>query len=247
MSRTKNTRNASAGFRGMAGAAARIDRRVKPETRSKLIEAARHLFWERGFEATSLSDILQRSDTKSGSFYYFFKSKQAILVAVLQLYLQRFEEEVVAPIFQATSDPLQRIFGILDGYRRRLKASNCTYGCPIGRLALEIDPSNREVFALIEANFAQWAQVICKCLDDAVEARSRKFDHTALSRFVLIVMEGAVMQARVYGDISHFDSAVAQLCDYLIDSSASAHPAKASWMLKTHKPSVGKSWPLRSG
>ena len=40
-------------------------------------------------------------------------------------------------------------------------------------------------------------------------------DRAALSRFVLIVMEGAVMQTRVYGDVSHFDCAVTELRDYL--------------------------------
>jgi AcrR family transcriptional regulator len=210
MSSTKATRNGPPGLRRAA-----TDRRVKPETRFKIIAAARYLFWERGFEGTSMSDILRRSAVNSGSFYYFFKSKKAVLVAVLQSYLQGFSEEVVAPIFQATSDPLKRIFGILEGYRHRLVASKCTYGCPIGRLALEIDPGDREVFPLIEANFYQWAKVIGECLDAAIEAPGRNRDHAAISQFVLVVMEGAVMQTRVYGDVSHFDSAMVQLRAYL--------------------------------
>ena len=216
MSSSKTKRTGSPGLKG-AGIRVElsIDGRVRPETRSKIIAAGRHLFWERGFEATSLSDLLSRSGVNSGSFYYFFENKRGLLVAVLQSYLQGFNEEVVAPIFRVTNDPLQRIFGILDGYRQRLVDSHYTYGCPIGRLALEIDPSDREVFSLIGANFSQWAKVICECLDAAADALDWNCDRAALSRFVLIVMEGAVMQTRVYGDVSHFDCAVTELRDYL--------------------------------
>src|SRR5579863_1329716 len=154
-------------LRKMPAKSTPTDRRVKPETRLKIVMAARYLFWECGFEATSVSDILERAGVQSGSFYYFFESKKALLVAVLQFYLQAFDEEVVVPIFQTTTDPLERIFGILKGYRNRIEASKCAYGCPIGRLALEIDSNDEEVFSLIRANFSQWAKVICECLKAA--------------------------------------------------------------------------------
>jgi TetR/AcrR family transcriptional regulator, transcriptional repressor for nem operon len=216
MSSKKSTRKGRPGQRPirMPESATPVDRREKPETRCNIIMAARYLFWERGFEATSVSDILQRSGVQSGSFYYFFESKKALLGAVLQSYLQAFDQEVVAPIFQATTDPLQRIFGILNAYRHSIEASKCAYGCPIGRLALEIDSKDKEVFSLIRANFSQWTKVICECLQ-ATETPSRNLDYNAISRFILVIMEGAVMQTRVYGDVSYFDSAVSQLRDYL--------------------------------
>ena len=45
------------------------------DTKDRLIESARDLFWEKGFAATSMSDLLAHSEVNSGSFYHFFESK----------------------------------------------------------------------------------------------------------------------------------------------------------------------------
>src|SRR5262249_25482852 len=109
------------------------------DTRDRLIEAAIYLFWERGFAGTSMADLLARSGVNSGSFYHFFESKEALLRAVLETYIKMLRPMVVDPAFATTNDPVARIFAILAGYRDRILMTSCQYGCPIGRLALEID------------------------------------------------------------------------------------------------------------
>jgi TetR/AcrR family transcriptional repressor of nem operon len=189
-------------------------RRNTIPTRDRIVEAARYLFWERGYSATGMADILKRARARSGSFYYFFDSKGALLDAVLDSYLAAMEGVIVAPVFSRHRDPLDRIFGILTGYRQRLLATDCTYGCPLGRLAFEIDPKNRSAFAKIAANFDGWTGVVLRCLEDAGDRLPAGLDRDGLSKFVLTVMEGAVMQARVHRSIALFDASVNQLRDY---------------------------------
>src|SRR5689334_18366061 len=112
-------------------------------TRERLVDAARLLFWERGYGATSVADILAHAGANSGSFYHFFDSKEALLRTVLERYLDGLDPAIVAPARRAARLPVDRIFAILAGYREKLIATRCTYGCPLGRLALEIDPENR--------------------------------------------------------------------------------------------------------
>src|SRR5213592_3962238 len=100
-------------------------------TRDRLIESARHLFWERGFAGTSMSDLLAHAEVNSGSFYHFFESKESLLRAVLEMYLAALRPMVVNPAFEATDDPLGRIFAILEGYRQRILQTECQYGCPL--------------------------------------------------------------------------------------------------------------------
>src|SRR4030088_361971 len=109
-------------------------------TRDRLIESARYLFWERGFAGTSMADLLAHAGVNSGSFYHFFESKEALLRAVLETYLHALRPMVIDPAFAGTDEPIARIFAILEGYRERVLQTRCTYGCPLGRLALEIDP-----------------------------------------------------------------------------------------------------------
>src|SRR5689334_25299272 len=112
-------------------------------TRERLVESARYLFWERGFAGTSMADLLSHAGVNSGSFYHFFESKEALLRAVLETYLTALRPMVVNPAYATTPEPVERIFAILAGYRERILATECRYGCPLGRLALEIDPENR--------------------------------------------------------------------------------------------------------
>ena len=182
-------------------------------TRDRLLEAARYLFWEKGYAATGMAEILERAEARSGSFYHFFASKKALLLAVLDAYLEALEPVIVQPAIAQESDAVNRIFAILEGYRQRLRGTDCRYGCPIGRLALEIEPENLPAHARIAANFEAWTSAVRKLLDDARFPTGTDLD--ALATLVLTVMEGGVMQSRCSRRIGPFDQSVAQLRNYI--------------------------------
>src|SRR5579864_1819455 len=97
-------------------------------TRDRLVEAARYLFWEKGYAATGLAELLARAEANSGSFYHFFESKDALLRIVLQTYLDLLEPQVLRPIEEAVADPVARVLDLLGGYRQRLLDTDCRYG-----------------------------------------------------------------------------------------------------------------------
>jgi TetR/AcrR family transcriptional regulator, transcriptional repressor for nem operon len=180
-------------------------------TRDRLINSARYLFWERGFAGTSMADLLAHADVNSGSFYHFFESKEALLREVLTGYLHALRPMVVDPAFTQTDEPLERIFAILAGYRERILQTECRYGCPLGRLALEIDPENRPAHKLIAENFQGWITAVRECIDQVKHRLPKGTDPDALATYVLAVMEGGVMISRSYGTVEPFDRAVKQL------------------------------------
>jgi TetR/AcrR family transcriptional regulator, transcriptional repressor for nem operon len=112
------------------------------------------------------------------------------------------------------SDPIERIFGILDGYRRGLLMTNYQHGCSIGNLALELADSHPAARELLAGNFTGWRKIVEQCLAEAADRLSDTVDRDQLALFVLTTMEGAVMLARTYQNISPYDAAVTQLRDY---------------------------------
>jgi AcrR family transcriptional regulator len=186
----------------------------RPSTRDRLIDAARYLFWERGFAGTSMAELLAHAEVNSGSFYHFFDSKEALLREVLEGYLRLLRPMVVDPAFASVEEPLGRIFAILAGYRQRILATDCKYGCPLGRLALEIDPENAPAQELIAKNFQGWIEAIRECLEAMRPGLPPDTDLDALATYVLVVMEGGVMLARSYRSVEPFDRAVAQLQEH---------------------------------
>jgi TetR/AcrR family transcriptional regulator, transcriptional repressor for nem operon len=181
------------------------------DTRDRLITSARYLFWERGFAGTTMSDLLAHAEVNSGSFYHFFESKEALLRAVLEEYLHALRPMVVNPAFAQTEEPVARIFAILAGYRERILQTGCQYGCPLGRLALEIDPENRPAHKLIAENFQGWIAVVRECLEQVKNRLPQDTDPDALATYVLAVMEGGVMLSRSYASVEPFDRTVSQL------------------------------------
>ena len=193
------------------------------DTRERLIEAARYLFWERGYAATGLAEVLARAGANSGSFYHFFESKDALLRTVLDTYVEALEPHLIAPIRDQARRPLDEVLGLLASYRDRLTDTGCTYGCPIGRLALEIDPENTPAHALIARNFDGWKAAVADAL-----GRARIANPDDVAAFVLTVMEGAVMQARAYRSIEPFDACIRQLTRYLetLPRAAASRPVR---------------------
>ena len=185
------------------------------DTRQRILMTAMELFWEKGYLSTSVADILSRSQVHSGSLYHFFPGKQDVLIGVLEFYRDGIEDNLLAPNWAGVDDPVERIFALLAGYRTHLIVTDCTYGCPIGSLALEIHEPDPQVRELMAANFTNWSAAIADCLDAAADRLPRGADTKALGEFVLTVMEGAVMQARTYRDIGYFDRNIAVLRDYI--------------------------------
>jgi len=203
---------------------------VNADTRTRILMTAMELFWEKGFGSTSIADILSRSQVHSGSLYHFFPGKQDVLVGVLELYRDGIEERLLKPNWNGVDDPLERIFALLNGYRIQLVTTDCTYGCPIGSIALEIHEPDPPVRELLAANFANWSRAVEGCLDDAVDRLPRDTDRTALAEYVLTVMEGAVMQARTYRELGYFDRNIAMLREHfdLLEAKAKAERVEAN-------------------
>jgi len=187
---------------------------MNADTRQRIVMTAMELFWEKGFQSTSIADILSRTQVHSGSLYHFFPGKQDVLAAVLEAYRDGIEEWLLKPAWSGVDDPVERVFALLNGYRTQLVTTDCTYGCPIGNLALELSEPDPKIRELLAVNFANWTTAIERCLDAAGDRLPRELDKRRLAEFTLTVMEGAIMQARTYRDIASFDRNVAVLREH---------------------------------
>ncbi len=171
------------------------------------------LFATKGFNSTSVADILDRSGANSGSLYHFFPGKQDVLVAVLETYRDGIGQMLLEPAWGKVGDPIEKVFALLAAYRGMLVESDVLYGCPIGSIALELHEPDPRVRELLAQNFSAWAAAVEECLV-AVDRWPAGTDLRALAEFALTTMEGGVMLARTHRDVAYFDRAVACLRSY---------------------------------
>jgi TetR/AcrR family transcriptional repressor of nem operon len=185
------------------------------DTRTRLVLAAMQLFWEKGYNSTSIADVLQNAKVNSGSLYHFFPGKSDLLVAVLDAYHDSIRAMLLEPAWHGIDDPIEKVFALLARYRQSLADTDCFYGCPIGSLALELHEPDLPVRLGLVKNFRAWIAAIGECLQQANQRFPVEIDLRELAQFVLTTMEGGVMQARTFRDIAYFDAAVAQLRQYI--------------------------------
>ena len=82
---------------------------TKKSTRSRILETARGLFWLNGYASTTGNEILARSDANPSSFYRLFKTKENVLLAVLNNSAKAWLPALVTRVFTAIPDPIDRI------------------------------------------------------------------------------------------------------------------------------------------
>ncbi len=178
-------------------------------TRGDIVEAADQLFYRRGYEHTSFSNIADIVQISRGNFYYHFKTKDEILDAVIdarlaktRTMLERWEIE--------GKQPAERIRSFI-----HILIANCAdikrYGCPVGTLCAELAKLNHASRA--EANklftlFRTWLRRQFTLL-------GREADADALAMHLLARSQGVATLASAFHDEKFIKQEVEQMCDWL--------------------------------
>lgn len=68
--------------------------KVPEERKQELIDTAERLFLEKGYEQTTVADIVREIEVAQGTFYYYFSSKEKILEAIIEKDITALEEDV---------------------------------------------------------------------------------------------------------------------------------------------------------
>lgn len=179
--------------------------------RQRIVEAADRLFYVRGYNQTSFSDISDATGLPRGNFYYYFKTKEDILDAVVESRVESFSQLLDA-CMQAVSDPYGRLQAFVSMPLQSEQVLQ--YGCPIGTLSAELGKAQSEhdsrahmtaVFDLLR----HW------CVDQfvALGVSAARADQLAMD--LLARMQGVVLLASVYNDRAFLQRASSDIQTWL--------------------------------
>jgi TetR/AcrR family transcriptional regulator, transcriptional repressor for nem operon len=163
---------------------------VKQFERSEVLDRAMAVFWRRGYEATSIRDLVEATGINRGSIYGTFGDKKGLFLAVLAHYA----EEVAKPMMAELSDPdprraLNRMF---DSIIRRTSDPRFPRGCLNTNTSLECPASGDEITRKISEGFGRQESAIHGVLRRAQVRgwRDSSLDVRALARFFMAVAQG---------------------------------------------------------
>lgn len=164
-------------------------------TRDKLVEAAADLFYERGFQAVGLDQVLERVGITKTAFYKHFESKDALIVAVLEERDGRDIRELVAYVTQHGAEPKARILAMFDFLGEWFREPGFR-GCLFLNASTEFPNSNDPINRAATAHGTHMAAVLRGLL---VQAGVRNPD--GLTRQLMLLVGGAIQSRHMRGDL----------------------------------------------
>ena len=105
-------------------------------TRQRIVEAANRLFYHKGYNRTSFSDVVQAASVPRGNIYYYFKTKDEILEAAIAYRIERISQ-MLENWNGDYRTPIERLHRFLDILTNSAD-SIMRYGCPMGTLNTEL-------------------------------------------------------------------------------------------------------------
>ena len=167
------------------------------KTRVRILRAAGDLFHARGVAATSPDQVIEASGTGKGQFYHYFGSKEGLVHAVLQNYLEEMHSGANPAYFEIRSwkDVERWFLAHLELQKRFGMARGCPFGT-IGNGVTEKDELARQDLNLIfEAMKGKLAGFFVR--EKALARLAKDADPDALSDFCLATVQGAMLMGKI--------------------------------------------------
>lgn len=166
-------------------------------TKKKLLETACGLFYLKGYNGTSIDDILKEADVKKGNFYFHFKNKEELGYAVIDAYAVR-TIPLLQEILKQEGNPLKRLFDLFRKQNRRMKTAQYRGGCPCGNLALELADHHDGFRRQLDAIFDAWTHEIMLILKQAQKEGilGKTVNPKEMAQLFIALLEGSTLLAK---------------------------------------------------
>lgn len=180
------------------------------KNRERILQTANKLIYLRGFNATSFADIARESGVPKGNLYFYFRTKDDLLRAVVQDRAQRFRA-LLERWERDIPDPRAR----LERYAEvplRDGAEVVRYGCPMGSLAAELGKQQLELKDEVKVMF----EVALDWCERQLRAAGKTPDEArTIARALLVRLQGAAVMSQTFHDATWHEEAIADVKAWL--------------------------------
>jgi TetR/AcrR family transcriptional regulator, transcriptional repressor for nem operon len=135
-------------------------------TRLSILQKAFELIYTKGYQTTSVDDILATTQVTKGAFYYHFKNKDEMGLAVVEEILKpAMLENFIKPLLNA-EDPVKGIYQMMKNLLLENPNLLVQYGCPAGNLTQEMAPWNKAFTKALAELTSQWQGTLQQCINN---------------------------------------------------------------------------------
>jgi TetR/AcrR family transcriptional repressor of nem operon len=168
------------------------------ESKTKLLDAARHVLRAKGYSATRVEDVCEAAGLTKGSFFHHFDSKEELALEAVA------EEEggssrlfASAP-YHRSPDPLQRLLAYIDFRKSMLKGELAEFTCLAGTMVQEVYDTYPAIREACDHSISTHAATLVSDIREAMDQRDMHPDWTAesLAFYAQATLQGAFILAK---------------------------------------------------
>ena len=158
-------------------------------TRLMILQKAFELIYVKGYQTTSIDDIIATTKVTKGAFYYHFKTKDEMGVAIINEILKpTLASSFIEPL-QTEEDPLEAIYNLMDNLLMENEFLKVEYGCPASNFTQEMSPWNSEFNKALNELTQEWTKAITATIERGKKNGAIRKDVNA-KQVTIFVMSG---------------------------------------------------------
>ncbi len=174
-------------------------------TRIDILKKALPLVYKNGYQATSIDDIIATTQVTKGAFYYHFKNKDKMGLAIINDVMYPAMRALLVEPLLDSQNPQKEIYQMMEKVLMDDTFFNIKYGCPAVNLIEEMSPLNSDFANVLTKLFIEWKNAVVGCLNEGKKGNTVKADLNSeqVAVFVLSGYSGIRNLGKILGKSSY--------------------------------------------
>lgn len=158
-------------------------------TRLNILQKAFELIYSKGYQTTSIDDIIATTQVTKGAFYYHFKNKDEMGMAIInELMKPALTDSFIEPL-QKETDPLDAIYNLIYQLLMENDFLKVEFGCPAANFTQEMTPWNKDFSHALNEITQQWRKLMISVIEKGQQNGSIRSNVNA-EQVTIFVMSG---------------------------------------------------------
>lgn len=134
-------------------------------TRSLILQKAFELIYVKGYKTTSVDDIIATTEVTKGAFYYHFKTKDEMGIAIVnEIMRPTLTSSFIEPL-EKEQNPIDAIYSLIHNLLVKNKFMKVEYGCPAANFTHEMTPWNEDFRKVLDDITDKWMKAMSAAIE----------------------------------------------------------------------------------
>ena len=175
------------------------------ETRLNIMKNSAHLMYIKGYQSTSIDDILSSMQVTKGAFFYHFKNKEEMALALIKELMYPGMKMMMVEPLDNSKDPIKDINKLMKTILGDQVNFDVRYGCPMINLIEEMSPLSAGFNKALKMMTLTWVNAIADCLKRGQDNGQIKPDVNVIdaANYIVTAYAGARNMGKIFGTNSY--------------------------------------------